>query len=112
MTNSHWSSSEKKIAQRVYRSAVDRELAEIMADFKERAANARTPADIWAVEHHLTRTRKQFDSKYDFRYSQLTWVFGILLREKRIEVKELDGLAEEKLRSIQALADILENSGK
>jgi hypothetical protein len=106
MSVTEWSPSEKKIARRVFDAAVERELAEIMAEFKARAAKAKTPADMWDVRDYLTRTQRAFDAKYDFRYSQLLFVFGLLLREKRIDEAELKGLAEKKLASMRVVASL------
>lgn len=93
----NWSDSEKKLARRVFEAALAAELAEVVADFKARAASAAEPDDLWAIEEHLRRKRLEIDRKYDYRYSQLILVFGQLLRESRIEEAQLVGLAEEKL---------------
>ena len=106
MPEIRWTESEKKIARRMYDAAVERELAEIMAEFKARAAKAKSPADMWDVRDYLTRTQRAFDAKYDFRYSQLLFVFGLLLRDKRIEEADLKGLAEKKLASIRVVASL------
>lgn len=110
MNDFNWSPPEKKIARRVFMEAVRAELAEIMAEFKTRAANAKTPDDMWVLEGWLGKTRRDFDNKYDYRYSQLGPIFGRLLYEKRIELESLEGLAQEKLddfaRSAAALDEI------
>jgi hypothetical protein len=59
------------------------------------------------LEHYLTQRRKEIDRKYDYRYSQLTHVFGRLLHEKRLREEELRGLREDKLKSICSLAKFL-----
>lgn len=65
------------------------------------------PADLWDLERYLTQRRKEIDRKYDYRYSQLTHVFGKLLHEGRLSEGELRGLGEDKLRSIRSLAKFL-----
>ena len=52
----------------------------MMAKFKEKAARAEKPDDMWAIEEWLAHQRREIDTKYDFRYSQLVIVFGKLLR--------------------------------
>ena len=79
----------KKIARRVFEAALDRELAEVMAAFKDKAVRSQTPEDMWAVRQYLERAQHEIDSKYDYRYSQLDFVLGRLLREKRIGKKSL-----------------------
>ena len=58
------------------------------------------------MEHYLTERRKEIDRKYDYRYSQLTHVFGRLLYEGRVSEEELRGLGEDKLKSIRSLAEL------
>ncbi len=60
------------------------------------------------MELYLTERRKEIDRKYDYRYSQLTQVFGRLLYEKRLrEEEDLRGLREDKLKSIRSFAKFL-----
>lgn len=101
-----WSESEKKLARRVFEAALAAELAEVMAEFKARAAAATQPDDMWSIQEHLYRKRREIDEKYDYRYSQLTLVFGRLLREGRIQEAQLDGLAEAKLSYIRRIASL------
>jgi len=59
------------------------------------------------LEHYLTQRRKEIDRKYDYRYSQLTHVFGRLLYEERLRQEELCGLREDKLKPIRSFAKFL-----
>ena len=101
-----WSTSEKKIARRVFDAALHRELAEVMQAFKSMAANAAEPADIWSTEEFLTKSRNAIDKKYDYRYSQLAFVFGRLLREGRISEQDLSGLSEEIMNIILRISSL------
>jgi len=101
-----WSESEKKLARHVFEAALTAELAEVMAEFKARAAAAAEPDDMWSIQEHLYRKRREIDEKYDYRYSQLPLVFGRLLREGRIQEAQLAGLAEEKLSYILRIASL------
>ncbi len=56
---------------------------------------------------YLTQRRKEIDRKYEYRYSQLTHVFGRLLYEKRLREQELRGLREDKLKPIRSFAKFL-----
>lgn len=105
MNDLKWSDSGKKLARRVFHAALDAELAETMADVKARAAAAATPDDLWALEEHLGRRRREVDEKYDNRYSRLLFVFGVLLREQRIQASDLAGLAEDKRTVVARIAD-------
>lgn len=106
MFSAKWSESEKRIARRVFDAALQRELAEVMAEFKQRAAAAKEPEDMWSVEQFLATARRDIDSKYDYRYSQLDLVFGRLLRERRIRERDLRGLSEDRLAYIRRVASL------
>jgi Photoprotection regulator fluorescence recovery protein len=99
-----WTDAEKKIARRVFDAALQRELAQTLAAFKVRAADTSSPDTMWPIEDWLRDRRREIDAKYDYRYSQLDLVFGRLLRERRIEEKDLDGLAPDKLDAIRRVA--------
>lgn len=106
MHGSRWSESEKRLARRVFEQSLKAELVEIMAEFKARAVAAEEPEDMWSIQDHLQRKRREIDEKYDYRYSQLLVVFGRLLREGRVQETELAGLAEEKLSYVRRIASL------
>ena len=100
-----WSKSEKAIARTAFDAALERELQDVMQKAKQMANQIKDPADIWDLEHYLTEHRKEINGKYDYRYSQLTHVFGRLLYEGRLTEEELRGLRDDKLKSIRSLAE-------
>ena len=102
-----WSKSEKAIARTAFDAALKRDLQDVMRKTKQMANQIKEPADVWELEHYLTERRKEIDRKYDYRYSQLTHVFGKLLYEKRLREEELRGLQEDKLNSIRSVAQFL-----
>ena len=111
MQHSTWSEAEKKIARRVFNAALQRELVQVLAEFKRRAAGASDPDEMWSIQEYLAEARRQIDTKYDFRYSQLLIVFGRLLRENRIEERDLSGLSDEKLRYVRSAASLPVSKG-
>jgi Photoprotection regulator fluorescence recovery protein len=102
-----WSKSEKAIARTAFDAALKRELQDVMRKTKQMANQIKEPADVWELEHYLTERRKEIARKYDYRYSQLTHVFGRLLYEGRVSEEELSGLREDKLKPIRSLAEFL-----
>jgi hypothetical protein len=102
-----WSRSERAITRTAFDAALGRQLHEVIQKTKQMANGIRQLADPWDLEHYLTRRRKEIDRKYDYRYSQLTQVFGRLLYEKRLGEEELSGLREDKLKSIRSCAKFL-----
>jgi hypothetical protein len=105
-----WSKSEKAIARTAFDAAVGRELQEVIQEAKRMANGIQKSSDLWELEHYLTERRKEIDRKYDYRYSQLTHVFGRLLYENRLSEEDLRGLREDKLKSIRSLAKFLGES--
>ena len=102
-----WSKSEKAIARRAFDVALGRELHEVIQRTKQMADETHQSSDLWDLKHYLTQRRKEIDRKYDYRYSQLTHVFGRLLHEGRLKEQELRGLQEDKLKSIRSIAKFL-----
>jgi photoprotection regulator FRP-like protein len=102
-----WSRSEKTVARIAFDAALGRELHEVIQQAKKMASKIQQSSDLWDLEHYLTQRRKEIDRKYDYRYSQLTQVFGKLLYEKRLREEELRGLQEDKLNSIRSVAQFL-----
>ena len=102
-----WSKSEKAIARTAFDAALKRELQEVMREAKQMANDIKEPTEAWDLEHYLTERRQEINRKYDYRYSQLTHVFGRLLYEGRVSEEELGGLREDKLKPIRSLAKFL-----
>ena len=105
-----WSKSEKGIARTAFDAALGRELHEIIQTAKQMANGIQQSSDLWDLEHYLTQRRKEIDRKYDYRYSQLTHIFGRLLHEGRLSEEELRGLREDKMESIRSFAKFLRES--
>src|SRR6476660_9836670 len=102
-----WSRLEKTVARAAFDAALKRELQEVIQEAKQKANQINEPVDLWALEHYLTQRRKEIDRKYEYKYSQLTHVFGRLLHEGLLKEQELRGLEEDKLKSIRSFATLL-----
>src|ERR1700682_2206683 len=96
-----WSSTEKAIARRCFDRALRQELDAAIQSTKEMAAKIRQASELWELERYLTRLRKEIDRKYEYKYSTLVLVFGELVREGRLNAKDLQGLTEDKLAYIR-----------
>src|SRR5215472_13101978 len=101
-----WSKSEKAIARTAFDAALKREFHQVIQEAKQKASQIKEPEDLWDLEHYLTERRKEIDRKYDYRYSQLTQVFGRLVHEGRLSEEELRGLRDDKLKSIRSFAEL------
>jgi hypothetical protein len=106
MYNFNWSPSEKKIARQAYDAARDAVLAKALAEFKAKAAQVATPSAMWDLEDYLRQTRRHIDTLLDYRYSQLPFAFGALIREGYLDEANLAGLSEEKLEAVRRLLEL------
>jgi len=106
MPDDKWIESEKKIARQIFDLALQREIDEIMNNFKKKANNSKTADDMWDILEYLKNAKRDIESKYDYRYSQLKLVFGILLREGKLKEDEMKGLDPRKIDDIKRIANI------
>ena len=104
MHREDWSPTEKRIARAVFEEAVAAECEEILAEFKQRAAALVDPDDMFSLGKWVAEEERRLARRYDFRYSELPYVFGDLLREGRIAEEELQGLSPDKLERIRGFA--------
>jgi hypothetical protein len=107
--NSHdlkWSPSEKKVARNAFDTALKSALANVMAEFKRRAEAATTPSDMWEIESYLRQQRREVDETFDYRYSQLPFVFARLIRAGHLEESRLASLSEDKLKLIRSFLSV------
>lgn len=100
----NWSNDEKKIARKAFDNAYQREMDNIKSSLMDKVSQIKTNADIWAIEDFLLEKRKNVDSKYDYRYSQLIIVFGRLLSEGYLNEEDISELSEEKKDFIKKFA--------
>ncbi|RRH97391.1 hypothetical protein EH240_20735 [Mesorhizobium tamadayense] len=96
-----WTASEKKVARRAFDTALEAALGRTMAELKGKAGAATTPADMWEIEDYLRQQRRKIDQMFDYRYSQLTIVFAVLVREGYLDENLLSGLSEDKREEIR-----------
>ena len=97
-----WSPSEKKVARSAFDAALESALAKVTVEFKRRAEAATTPSDMWETESYLRQQRREIDEMFDYRYSQLPFVFARLIRAGHLDESRLGGLSEEKLQIIRS----------
>jgi hypothetical protein len=71
-----------------------------MQEARQMAARIKEPDELWELERHLTKRRKEIGAKYEFKYSVLLLVLADLVRDGRINTDELAGLGEDKVRII------------
>jgi photoprotection regulator FRP-like protein len=104
MRDLHWSHTEKEIARKAFQQALHSEFETIARKVKKMAEKIELPDGLWDLEEFLTKSRQEINRKYDYRYSVLPIVFGVLIREGRLQEEDLRGLGEDKLHYIRGVA--------
>lgn len=102
----HWSHAEKRLARAVFEAAAQAEDAELLQAFKAKAAAAASMEEAWSLGKDLEESLRDFQRKYDYRYSQLLYVFARLVREGRVRREQLDGLSPDKLAVIDRILSL------
>ena len=103
MINDTWSSSEKKNARTLFDLALQREYKKLFNKIND--LKVVKPEDVWDLHDMLTRKRKEMDGKYDYRYSQLIFVFARLFHEGYLSMNELETLGAQKYSAIKKMVD-------
>ena len=102
-----WSREEKTIARKVFERGLHQELQALIRKTKELANKIEEPSQLWSLEYYLQQRRKEIDRKYDYRYSQLPMVFGLLIREGSVTEQDLAGLRVDKIEVIRKWSILL-----
>ncbi len=102
----NWSPSEKKVARRAYDAALEAALASVMAEFKGKASAVTLPSEMWQIEDYLRGQRREIDEMFDYRYSQLPFVFARLIRQGYLDENLLAGLSQDKREIIRSFLDL------
>ncbi|MCP5007460.1 MAG: hypothetical protein GY941_26520 [Planctomycetes bacterium] len=99
MNGFRWSKAEKIIAKEAFNNAYQRECNNIIKEIKE--YKLKKPEDIWSLSKMLKEREKEINNIYDYRYSQLIFVFGMLKKRGFLSIEELDGLSNDKIEQIK-----------
>ncbi len=104
MNSFKWSKAEKIIAKEAFNNAYQRECNNIIEEIKE--YKLEKPEDIWSLSEMLKEREKEINNIYDYRYSQLTFVFGILIKRGFLSIDELDGFSDDKVEQIKKVMSL------
>lgn len=102
--NNEWSTVEETVAKTAFERAYQREINALVKDVKERASTLSELNDLWRLHDFLSARRHEIDGKYDYRYPMLLFVFANLVKEGWLHLDELEGLHQDKITKIGALA--------
>ena len=83
---------------------LQQELDAAIESTKERRRKISQASELWELERQLTRLGKEIARKYQYKYSTLVLFFADCVREGKLDLEDLSGLADEKLRYIRQRA--------
>ena len=95
----NWSKSEKIIARKIFELARSRDYEKLMKRINNKIISS--SEDIWELRELLNEKAKEFDEKYDYRYSLLLGIFIRLVSEDMLTIEDLKGLSDEKIAVIR-----------
>jgi hypothetical protein len=107
VSETQWSSQEKKIAKAALEVAYQRETVNIVQSVKEAAQALSHVDDLWRLNDFLSARRFNLDGKYDDRDEEILFVLAKLNKEGWLTKDDLVGLEAAKLAKIKALVRIL-----
>lgn len=99
-----WSATEKKIARKAFDSAVQAELHAFILEFKAKASSVQDVESVWKIRDWVDKRQREIDAEYDYRYSQLIFVFARLVKNGKLNLANLSGLSDEKIQEIKHIS--------
>jgi hypothetical protein len=104
VTEIKWSETEEKVAKAAFDKAYEREISALIAEIRQYTGAIATIEDTWRLHDFLSSKRHDIDGKYDYRHPGLLFVFARLVKEKWLDLTELEGLDREKIAKIASLS--------
>jgi hypothetical protein len=104
VSEADWTDLEKKIAQTAFNRAYEREVEVLLKQVREEVSTIAELKALWQLHDFLSAKRHEIEGKYHYQYSALLFVFADLVKEGWLQLNELEGLNQDKLSKIAALA--------
>jgi len=103
-TTEGWTDNEQRVARQAFDLAYGRAIQELVQTVQQRAGSLSTPEQVWALHDFLSIERHTMEGRFDFRLDGILFVFASLVKDKLLQLTELDGLAADKLAKINAMS--------
>lgn len=104
VSEAEWTDLEKEIARTAFNKAYEREVGALLKQVREEVGTIAEVESLWRLHDFLSAKRHEVEGKYDYCYSALLFVFAGLLKEGWLHISELEGLNQDKLSKVAALA--------
>jgi hypothetical protein len=99
-----WTETEQAIARQAFDQAYARSIEQLMASVRAKSAELDSAETIWELHDFLSIQRHTIEGRFDFRPEGILFVFARLVKDNLLQIKELEGLAADKLTKIAAMA--------
>ena len=97
-----WTPAEKNLARSLFDRAVSKATAEYLALHQQQKFT--TIEELWAYELKIRYWRKEFSSIFQFTYSRLELSFAVSLQRGWLQQSQLNGLRDDRIQRIVAMA--------
>lgn len=104
VSEAQWTDLEKEIARTAFDKAYKREIEALLEKVREEAGAIADVENLWQLHDFLSAKRHEMEGKYDYHYSSLVFIFAGLLKEGWLQISDLEGLDQDKLAKVAALA--------
>jgi hypothetical protein len=98
-----YSKSEKVAARELFELAMHRDYENLKSQIASLSIDE--PHNIWELKDLLNKKAREFDKKYDYRYSMLDQLFVRFILEDLLVISELKGLSKERQKHIETTVE-------
>lgn len=99
-----WAEHEQAIARAAFDRAYDRSIEQLVVAVRARSQSLGSAEAIWELHDFLSIERHTIEGRFDYRPEAILFVFADLVKDKLLQLDELNGLAADKLSKIAAMA--------
>jgi hypothetical protein len=99
-----WTDAEQEIARRAFDQAHVRAVSGIIRAVQTHASQLESAEACWKLHDFLSIQRHEIEGRFDFRLPGLLFVFASLVKDGLLQLEDLEGLDQEKLNKIAAMA--------
>lgn len=99
-----WTELEQRIARTAFDNAEGRAIASLINEIQLQAALVDSSGALWQLHDYLSIQRHRIEGRFDFRPQPILFLFASLVKDKLLDLAELEGLADAKLAKIRAMA--------
>jgi hypothetical protein len=104
MTLEGWTDCEQEIARTAFNTAYQRSIDRLVIDVRSQCDNLNNAESVWKLHDFLSIQRHVIEGRFDFRLDGILFVFASLVKDKLLDMQELEGLDAGKLAKITAMA--------